>query len=162
LIRCTWETFFLQEFYDEFKITKLSDLSFRKVFISMGRHHQQKDIDRLRSPLSRKMSGFSRSEDKEPHSVFTTTNNDTQQERVDASEQRGLCCSYCCKWGAKATCSKCKFTTYCSTECQVADWKEGNHKHECKQSRHVASGNLEYMEQFREGLLCLPSQTKTM
>ena len=101
------------------------------------------------------MSGFSRSEDKEPHSVFTTTNNDTQQERVDASEQRGLCCSYCCKWGAKATCSKCKFTTYCSTECQVADWKEGNHKHECKQSRHVASGNLEYMEQFREGLAVL-------
>ena len=43
-------------------------------------------------------------------------------------------CAHCGKEGAgELTCSRCKSASYCSKECQVADWKRG-HKLSCQQS----------------------------
>ena len=48
-----------------------------------------------------------------------------------STELRLDMCYFCKKKDTKLQlCSKCRFITYCSKECQIEDWKE-RHKHEC-------------------------------
>lgn len=44
-------------------------------------------------------------------------------------------CRYCGKENAPSWCSKCKKARYCNRECQVADWKEFDHKLICAKKK---------------------------
>jgi hypothetical protein len=50
----------------------------------------------------------------------------------DASAAGARACCVCAAPNGKH-CAKCKSRHYCSKACQVADWKEGGHKEQCKQ-----------------------------
>jgi hypothetical protein len=51
-------------------------------------------------------------------------------------QERVTICYYCCtawKGGGKyGKCGKCGVATYCSKECQAADWKDLGHRDICK------------------------------
>ncbi len=51
-------------------------------------------------------------------------------------------CNVCRKENAKYHCGKCKLVNYCSSECQINDWKERNHKVDCQKSLSEMANNL--------------------
>eukprot|EP00943_MAST-04B_sp_MAST-4B-sp1_P000805 g805.t1 len=64
------------------------------------------------------------------------TNDSTKSKTMDQNAQNGSgttkTCIYCMKTAeAPKRCARCK-KIYCSKECQVKDWKEGDHKRMCK------------------------------
>ena len=50
-----------------------------------------------------------------------------------------VACASCGAMPATKICSLCKLVYYCSKECQVAHWKTGGHKAECKKATASAS-----------------------
>lgn len=46
-------------------------------------------------------------------------------------------------------CSGCKFVRYCLTNCQTKDWKEKEHKKECKLLARNIEGTIPQLEVFK-------------
>ena len=62
----------------------------------------------------------------EPTPTTTTTTTTTTRSHT---------CSTCRKTSTKLkTCARCGNVQYCSTECQMLDWKKGGHKNDCKKT----------------------------
>ncbi|KAJ3021386.1 UNVERIFIED_CONTAM: hypothetical protein HDU68_009646 [Siphonaria sp. JEL0065] len=74
---------------------------------------------------------------------------DTIYYRISKTHMRT--CETCNKENeSMKACSKCKARLYCSSTCQIRDWKEGGHKKTCRDVQELVQGDLVQIKQHTD------------